>query len=52
MMLCIWQPESKSLILLLFVLLTMRAEDIIAVVDFYNESFHCSATQPNASHTR
>ncbi len=38
MMLCIWQPESKSLILLLFVLLTMRAEDIIAVVAFYNES--------------
>ncbi len=35
--LCKWQSESKSLILLLFVLLAMRAEEIITVVPYYNE---------------
>ncbi len=35
--LCIWHSESKSLILLLFVLLAMRAEEIITVVAYYNE---------------
>ncbi len=39
-MLCIWQSHSKSLILLLFALLAMRAEEIINnhVVAYYNEA--------------
>ncbi len=39
-MLCIWQSKTllKSLIFLLFVLLAMRAEEIITVVSYYNEA--------------